>query len=507
MRRLLLVICTLLPFVSAAQVINPRDTIKPKTKVDTTEFWNDSLFNLPRQKALRDGAVFKGPKAKKKVRKFRVQYSDRIQYSVLFDIPMTANAGVPTTLALQKKLVDWEDALLPSKINGDTTLKERTVSSLYRFAKIWLVDAPIESILLAAEQDFFGSMARTREFGLNGTSYAFRAPYPLPFWKPLGTMTFDRPLVESAASRQELSQINGSALDAGALATEQLSLRWMQRKSLTYREALHSLRAQMAGIASVYSASSTSQPGTTAAEDWLYYTNRQFGHISEYGYTAKNLRKDYALAAFTNPNLYTSLYSVFYKYMIEGQDSMATPAIRFGYGNYVLPWVRFSFSPFGPEWIPSVTVTHHRQMIQLYGRIGNSVFSESYGGGIKLFNIKRNQKVNINAHVSIWKQRYFFRNWIAQETEPIGWGGAAVVSGNLLLTKSWKHPMSLAFQAGYKTRGFMEAEVWDAGPIAKIGLSFALDRDYTEDDTVPEYIFPESRKKAKGKKSSKRRRK
>jgi hypothetical protein len=507
MRRILPIICLLFPFVAAAQVITPRDTTKPKVRVDTAEFWNDSLFNLPRQKILRDGAVFKAPKAKKKVRKFRVQYSDRIQYNVLFDIPMTASAGVPSVLTLQKKLVDWEDSILPSKIKGDTTRKERTVSSIYRFAKIWLLDAPIESVLLAAEQDFFGSMARTREFGLNGGSYAFKAPYPVPFWKPLGSVVYDRSAVESAYSRQELAQISGAALDAGSIASDQLSLRWMQRKSLTYRESLHLLRAQMAGIASVYSASSVAQPGSTAVEDWLYYSNRQFGHISEYHYTAGNLRRDYALAAFTNPNLYTSLYSVFYNYMIQGKDSMETPAIRFGYGNTVLPWVRFSFTPFGPEWIPSVTVTHHRQMIQLYGRVGTNAFSESYGGGVKLFNIKRNQNVNINAHVGIWKQRYFFRGWSEQSIEPISWGGTAVVNGSLLLTKSWKHPMSLAFQAGYKTRGYMEGEVWNAGPIAKIGLSFALDRDYTEDDTVPEYFVPEPRSKSKSKrKSSKRRR-
>jgi hypothetical protein len=71
MRRLLPIICLLLPFVTAAQVITPRDTTKPKVRIDTAEFWNDSLFNLPRQKILRDGAVFKAPKAKKNVSKFK----------------------------------------------------------------------------------------------------------------------------------------------------------------------------------------------------------------------------------------------------------------------------------------------------------------------------------------------------------------------------------------------------------------------------------------------------
>jgi len=507
MRRLLLALILFMPMWAAAQVVAPRDTIKPKRdsiRVDTTEYWNDSLFNLPRQKVLRDGAVIKPPKKAKPIRRFRVRYSDRIQYSVLFDWPLTTQAGVPTTLALQKQLTIWEDSLLPARWRGDTTRSERTWSAIYRFAKIWLLDAPIESVLMAAEQDFFGSMARTREFELNGTSYAFRAPYPIPFWKPQGSITFNRPYVETEASRQELAQISGAVLDAGNIASEQLSLRWMQRKSLFYREALHLLRIQMAGIAGVFSASNTPQEGSTAVEDWLYYTNRQFGHISEYRYDASRLRRDYALATFTNPNLYTSLYSVFYSYMLQGKDSMPTPAIKFGYGNYVLPWVRFSFSPFGPEWVPSVTVTHHRQMIQLYGRIGTDNFSESYGGGVRLFNIYRNTKVNLNAHATVFKQRYFFSGWVSQEIAPISWGGAAALSGNIKLTKSWVHPMSLAFELGYKTRGYMEGEVWEASPIIRAGLSFALDRDYEEDDTVPSYFVPE--KKSKSKKKSKKRR-
>jgi hypothetical protein len=476
-----------------------RDTIKPKKdtiRVDTTEFWQDSLFKDPNQRALKDGAVLRPPRAPRKIRKFKIRYSDRIQYNVLLDWPMTAAAGVPSVLTLQKQLTSWEDSLLPVRWRPDTSASQRTWSAIYRFAKIFLIDAPIESMLHSAEADFFGSMGRTREFGLKGVGYSFTPPYPLALWMPAGTMRYNRYEIENEASRMQLAQVAGAALDAGSMASDQLSLRWMQRKAVNYRESLHLIRAQMAGLASVLSASDSPEPGTTAVGDWLYYTNRQFGHIGEYRYKTSDLKRDYALATFTNPTFYSALYSVFYKYMLQGQDSMATPAIKLGYGTYVLPWVRLGFTPFGPEWIPSVTVTKHRQMMQLYARVGTNNFSESYGGGVKLFNIKRSTNFSLNAHVTLWKQRYFFRDWIAQSAEPISWGGAAIVSGNVLLTKTWSHPMSLAFQAGYKTRGYMEGEVWDASPVIKVGLSFALDRDYIQDDTVPEY-FTVSKKKKK----------
>ena len=65
------------------------------------------------------------------------------------------------------------------------------------------------------------------------------------------------------------------------MASEQLALRWLQRKSLTYHESMHMLRTQMSTLASVLSISESPQTGTTAAGDWLYYTNREFGNISK----------------------------------------------------------------------------------------------------------------------------------------------------------------------------------------------------------------------------------
>lgn len=513
MRRLLLLLLFIFPLIAGAQVTKPAigDTTKPKknpVQVDTLNFWRDSLFKDPDQRALKDGAVLRPPRPPRKIRKFKIRYSDRIQYNVLLDYPMTAAVGVPSVLTLQKQLTTWEDSLLPIKWRGDTTASERTWSALYRFAKICLIDAPIESALLSIESDLYGSMGRGREFKLKGLGYGFTPPYPLALWTPMGTMKYDQNDLENQASRMQLAQVAGAALDAGNMASEQLTMRWMQRKSMNYRESLHFLRAQLATMGSIMSLSETPEMGKSAAGDWLYYTNRQYGHYDNYYYTAGNMKRDFAIATLTNPNLYSSLYSVFYKYMIQGKDSMATPAIKLGYGKYVLPWVRMGFTPFGAEWIPSIALTKHRQMIQLYGRVGTSTFSEAYGGGVKLYNIKRSNNFSLNAHVSIWKQRHLYSGWTTQTVDPVNWGGAAIVSGNYLLNKSSLHPMSLAFQAGYKTRGYMEGEVWEASPVIKVGLSWALDRDYVQDDTVPEYftITKQKKKKSSSKKHKKSKR-
>jgi len=493
MNRLILLLFLVLPSIGFAQVpgnVQPAkpDTVKPKkgvTPVDTAEYWKDSLFNRPDPKILKEGAENRPARPRPKRRVFKIRYSDRIQYSALIDFPWTAAAGVPTTLTLQKKLTAWQDSILPSKIRGDTTLREHRASMWYRFGKIVIIDGTIETLVMAIEQDFFGHLARSREFKASGLSYQIGAP--IPFFRPMGTMKYDKPVIESKASRQQIAHIAGAALESGSIATEELSIRWMQRKSLFYREALHLLRVQLAGISSVMTVSNSFGSTNSAAGDWLYYTNRNYGHTSNYYYTAGNLKRDYALAAFTNPLLYTSLYSVFYNYMIQGKDSMAIPAIKLGYGKYVLPWVRFGFTPLGPEWIPEITVTKHRQVLSFYGRIGSGVFTNSYGGGIKAYNLVRSTKISLNAHVAFWNQPYLFKNWGDQEVTNVGWGGAALVTGSFLVTKNSTHPMSVVIQAGYKTKGFMEGEIWNATPVIKVGLSFALDRDYVQDDTVPQY--------------------
>ena len=504
MRKLLLQLCILLPVISFAQqpsrnIVSP-DTVKPKRSdsllVDTTDYWKDTLNPIRDNKIWRDGEVTKPVKPRPKKRKFQIRFSDRIEYAFLVDNPLTIGAGVETSLLLQKKLGAWRDSLLPPYFGGDSTQAQRRRARIYRAAKIFLIDAPFESLVIAVQQDFFGHMARMREFELK-SKYTIRPINFISFWKPVGYISFDRPKIETEASRQQLGQIASASLEAGSIASDLIAMRWMQRKAVFYQEALHNLRIQLAGLSEVLTVSNNPQTGRSSAEDWLYYTNRQYGFYSEYGYKASTMKRDYAIATFTNPTLYTSLYSVFYNYLINGSDSMRTPAIKIGYGKYALPWVRYNFTPLGPEWIPELTLTRHRHVLNVYGRIGTGVFARSYGGGIRLNNFLRNDFVSLNAQVAFWNQPYLFKNWVNQEILTIGTGGAATVTGYFKITKGWHFPISVVAQVGYKTRGFMQGEVWQAAPILRIGLSFALDKDFEEDYNYPQYEEIKTKKEKK----------
>jgi hypothetical protein len=491
MRIFLPALLVLLPFAALAQVpvkTTPGDSLKPKKTdlpVDTTEYWKDSLYLKGEPKIWRDGEVIRPPKPRPKRRKFKIRYSDRIQYPIALDYPMTALAGTPTVLSFQKKLTAWEDSILPRQFRGDTTLFEHRRSVLLRLGRMLLIDAPLETIVMAMESDPFGHYARMREFDLSGGSLKFGAP--IPFWKPMNQFQFDMSVIGAQASRQQLAMVAAGGLETSQIASEMLGHRWMLRKNMFYRESLHFLRLQSAMAVSVFSASNDQANRSTAVDNWLYYGNRAYGFYSEYKYTASDLKRDYALATFTNPLLYISLNHVFRQYLFHGKDSIPMPAIKIGYGKTMMPWARYSFNPYGGEWIPELNFTKNRQMISLFARVGTGAFAQNYGGGVRLFNIRRSTELQLNAQIEYWYQRFLYLNWGNQETLPVGWGGAATVTGYYKVSKVWNHSMSIMLQAGYKTKGYMEGEMWKGTPIIRGGVSFNLDKDYEQDDTVPEY--------------------
>lgn len=508
MRKLYLFIFFLLPLLSVAQVEDSLrrqypDTIKPRRidtlQVDPDDFWIDTLDAGPRR-ILREGELESDTvRSRPKRRKFKFRYSDRIQYAFYLDWPMTAGAGIPGSLLLQKKLSHWQDELLPRFWEDDSTRWQRRRSVKIRALRMVLVEGTVETILLGLQQDLLGQYARAREFNPGGLSYSIGPP--IPFWKSPGRIATNSN-TDNSASRQQIAQVFAGASEASVLASDELISRWVLRKSINYREALHYLRIQFAGLAGALTVSNTPGKGVGAYENYLYYINREYGNISEYGYSAKDLKLHYSLATLTNPALYSSIYSVFVNYLAYGNDSMATPGIRLGYGKLLHPWVQYNFTPFGGEWMPELMLTNHRQSITAYGRIGTGHFGESVGGGLKINNLVRSTRYGLNLHVSLWKQQYFYRHWFNQSTEPVGWGGAAILTGYFKLNPTQPHPMSLVVQAGYKTRGYMPGELWGAAPVVRVGLSFALDRDYEQDDTVPEY--EEIPRKKKGSKKNKR---
>lgn len=493
MNKFLLSLIICLPLAIFAQV---PDTTKPKKtdiKVDTSEFWKDSLFKNGNPKIWRDGEVIRPPKPRAKRRKFKIRYSDRIQYSVLGDLNMSVSAGVPTMLTLQKKLTAWEDSIIPMKYRGDTTWHEHKMSIWLRAARLLLIDAPIETFVMALEQDLYGQMGRAREFGIDGYQYTFGAP--IPFWTPMNKVTFEENIANINASRQELAMMAGGALEAGNMAMEDLSIRWLQRKSMYYREALHYFRLQTAAIASVMSIKNDFSNNSNIASDWLQNVNLNYGFMGTPNYTPNELKRDVVLATFTNPWLYYTSAAIFKSYLFEGKDSIPIPQIKLGYGKTVLPWIRYSFSPFGGEWVPEATYTKHRQAYTLYGRFGtgsfkHNTFRENFGAGFKAYNIRRSKKVCINAHLSYWSQDYLFNGPEgdkSQNTLSLGWGAGGTVTGYFKLSKTWKHSLSAVVTTGYKTRGYMEGEMWNSGPILRAGLSFNLDRDFEQDDSIAEY--------------------
>jgi hypothetical protein len=463
-----------------------------KVRMDTARFWRDSM---ERRRYLRDGEYEKDRAARlrTKRRKFKIRYSDRIQYAGYLTWPYTAAAGIPSTLLLQKAAADLDESIWRPSWWEDSTNQQLKRSRPNRLLRMLLLDLTVESALTGLQQNITGQFTRALEFGIPVDGYGFRPP--VPFWLPPGKLDLSDTLLMQEFSRQQLAQVSSAGIEASHMVMDELSIRWMMRGSVYYREALHYLRHQTANMAGLL-LSGNNDKGVNPFSNYLYFINREFGQISSYRYGASSLKRDYLLANLTNPYLYNSIVNVFHNYLRFGEDSVRLRAIPLGYAKSLMPWIRLNLTPFGTEWMPELAVNYHRQAAQLYARIGNNSFTESYGGGIKMYNLVRNTKVAIHLHAAFWNQKYFYRNWSGQEVEPIGWGWNAGLTSFIKLGKGL-NPLSLALHAGYKTRGYIEGEPWQEGPVIRVGLSFALENDFEEDDTVPEYEFVSS---GKGKK-------
>jgi hypothetical protein len=476
------------------RVISP-DTVKPKVRdttikvrMDTARFWRDSM---ERRRYLRDGEYEKDRAARlrTKRRKFKIRYSDRIQYAGYLTWPYTTAAGIPSSLLLHKALVNLDESVFPPSWWADSTNRQVRKSIPKRALRMLLLDMTVESILTGIQQDAIGQLIRAEEHNVKAT-YGVR--FPIPFWLPPGKLNLSDGSLQETSSRQQLAQVAAGAVEASNMVTDELSLRWVMRGAVNYREALHYLRHQTANLAGLLLANNAG-PGINPFNNYLYFINKEYGHFDPYRYSVSELKRDYLLATFTNPFLYNSIVNVFHNYLRFGEDSVRLRAIPLGYAKSVMPWVRMNLTPFGAEWMPQLTFNYHRQVAQFYGKIGTGAFTESFGGGFRLYNFVRNTRVSLNMHAAFWNQTYFYQGWSGQTVNPVGWGWMGGLSGFIKLTKG-NHPISLAINAGYKTAGYTDGEPWQAGPVVKVGLSFALDRDYEEDDTVPEYEFVTSRK-------------
>ena len=488
------------PFAVNGQVKQPikivrPDTVKPRPKdsldlqVDTASFWKDSLIREPIRKEgdYGDDEVKKRPRR----RKFKYRFSDRIQYAGYLSYPFASGTAIPTSLLLHKELCNLEEQFWEPSWWTDSTNTQVKKSVPKRIFRTLLVDLTVETFMAELQQNFLGQYLRALEFRMSGLKYSMKSP--IPFWQVPGKIDPTSTAISNEFSRQQIAQVSSAAMEANHLISDELSMRWMLRQGMFYREALHYLRNQTAVMAGIFTMNNNNTPGTNPYKNWLYYTNREYGHMDEIRYDSKELKRDYAIASLTNPFLYTSVYHLFYSYTRHSLDSLPLFSINLGRNRWAMPWLSLNLTPYGPEWMPQLALTKNRQGIMGYARIGSGNYVNSYGGGIKLFNAYRDEKLRIDGHATIWKQQYLYRNWNHQESMPIYWGGALTVTGTYKL-KETDFPMSLVVQAGYKTQGYMEGEVWNRTPILKVGLSFALDRDFEQEDVVPEYEFVPTRK-------------
>ncbi|MDG1847777.1 MAG: hypothetical protein P8J35_04010, partial [Candidatus Marinimicrobia bacterium] len=227
-----------------------------------------------------------------------------------------------------------------------------------------------------------------------------------------------------------------------------------------------------------YMYSSGDMPGYTAfikrpASDpnqYRYNLNTLYG-VDKDVLTRAKIRNYSYLALFTDPMNFYALKSVFYDYIIKGENSSKVEMINLNSRLKYLPRFRFEYTPYGPELVYQNYFKFDSTLMQFSFSHSDSELPDSWRVAANIWDIKPLNKFSFNFSGQVWHQPEieFYLNGKLISVD--GWGGELITTINYDIIKS-KHIYGLTLQIGYKSNGYAIGEQLYKGMIIRGGLFF-----------------------------------
>lgn len=155
-------------------------------------------------------------------------------------------------------------------------------------------------------------------------------------------------------------------------------------------------------------------------------------------------------------------------YIILGKEDAKLPMIPMGRYKY-LPLIRMGLTPFGTEIYIENFIKSKKSLSTIYVRIGDKIFHEFYGVGIKKTNIIQNNRLKLGSEFDLWKQP---RMELGGEEIIIKNAGIGFALKLGLGIKLFDKPNASYIHGvfGYKSAGYLEGEYLREGFFTRIGL-------------------------------------
>jgi len=189
--------------------------------------------------------------------------------------------------------------------------------------------------------------------------------------------------------------------------------------------------------------------------------------------TRAKIRNYSYLALFTDPMNFYALKSVFYDYVIKGENSSKVEMINLNSRLKYLPRFRFEYTPYGPELVYQNYFKFDSTLLQFSFSHSDSKLPDSWRIAANIWEIKPMDKLSFNFSGQIWHQPeiQFYQNDKLINVD--GLGGKLITTINYDMIKN-KHLYGLTLQVGYKSNGYAIGEQLYKGMIIRGGLFFEL---------------------------------
>jgi hypothetical protein len=374
---------------------------------------------------------------------------------VMFDADMTPTTGGTLVDFAGTLIGRAEDAFLPPRLFEERSTWRRSAGVSYRFAKLLLLDLPVEDWLRVANHEVFGHGARLRERFDGRIQYRVGVPPPYGRGGGSTSFTFDRePGVE------ELLAVTVGGMEANNVGAARVALRAVARGAAPYRDMLRYLLLRLDTAGYILGTGDEPEEEGHDVSDFLILLQEAAG--SEL--TPRDLRRR-ALIGLADPMLGYAVYGLAVSYLWRGDTHARIPAFRFGEVHY-LPALRLQLAPFGTDWVVENTFARAEEATRVSLRIGEAPGARSFGASLHRDAMWTWRNATIDIDVHGWRQPRVLDDGGVERSN----GAAAFAAASVPLDVGWMRWAAVVVQGGYKTRGFIEGEPLGAGVVVRAGL-------------------------------------
>ncbi|TET45204.1 hypothetical protein E3J62_08130 [candidate division TA06 bacterium] len=388
--------------------------------------------------------------------------------TLVFDPGLTMRSGAENVITIQNGLARTEDRLIGTRWFSEKGLVGKTGGIVCRYAKYALIDLPVDWYSIVFAHEYLGHGARYRELDIEKIHYAFDMPPPYGG----GGGEASANIGPGVINDHEVLGIWIGGVEVHSILNKRLSLRWMAKREIQYREASVYFWAWQIMFSYIQD---TNEDLTTKVNDndisaYVRIINRHNGY-TDYDNLPMDVKdlKSRTMIDVANPFLFYTLFTIMKTYFWDGNNSTGLPMPNIKGVGYI-PSLRTGLTPFGLEYHLENYLRFENKVSLIDLRIGDQTFHNSWGGvGLLIQNMYENERFSLDMNLDVWSQPEIEIGGDPVTSKGGGFGGAFSLRGYYDFAGS-QYPISAMVELGYKSPGFLEGYVLDASPIIMVGI-------------------------------------